>query len=142
MVRVRPLDIDDAEAVAMLDRADAQRVGREEIADRGAVSFYARSGHTFVAEDATGLQGFVFAHAVWDGRRPTVTLQALASDDATVRAALLEAVTKSAYDSAVYDLVARCPDADEALAHLLETEGWRTEPTRLLRRTLGSRGAP
>lgn len=141
MVRIRPLQVDDADAVAELDRIDAARVGREPIADRGAMSFYARTGHAFVAEDASRLRGFVFAQAIWDGRRPTVALQALATDDSGVRGALLEAVTKSAYDSAVYDLVARCPDGDEALTRLLETEGWIAEPVHLLRRTLGSRGA-
>lgn len=142
MVRVRPLQTDDGEAVAALDRAHAERIGREPVADRGALSFYARSGHAFVAEDPDGLRGFVLAQAVWDGRRPTVQLQILASDgDAAVRSALLEAVTKSAYDAAVYDLVARAPEGEPATAELLAAEGWQAEPVRLMRRTLGSRSA-
>lgn len=141
MVRVRPLETDDADAVRALDRADADRTGREPVADRGALSFYARSGHAFVAENEQGLLGFVLAQAVWDGRRPTVQLQVLATDGhAAARAALLEALTKSAYDAAVYDLVARSPAADAALSDLLESEGWQREPVTLFRRTLGSRG--
>lgn len=141
MVRVRPLQTDDGDAVEALDRRHAERIGREPVADRGALSFYARSGHAFVAEDATGVRGFALAQAVWDGRRPTVQLQVLASDgDAAVHAALLEAVTKSAYDAAVYDLIARAPDGEPATAELLEAQGWRFEAVRLMRRTLGSRG--
>jgi len=81
---------------------------------------------------------------VWDGRRPTVRLQALAvtdDGDREARAALLEAVTKSAYDAAVYDLVATIPEGDPEALRLLADEGWRPEPVRAFRRTLGSRGA-
>lgn len=143
MVRVRPLDVDDGEAIADLDAAYAGRTGQESVATRGALSFYARTGHAFVAEDASGARGFALAQAVWDGTQPTVRLQTLATDegDGEARAALLEAVTKSAYDAAVYDLVVRAPHADSGLAELLAHEGWRTEQASLLRRTLGSRGA-
>jgi hypothetical protein len=143
MVRVRPLEVDDGDAPAALDAHHAARAGHEPVATRGALSFYARSGHAFVAEDGEGVRGFAFAQAVWDGTRPTVQLQTLATEaaDAEARAALLEAVTKSAYDAAVYDLVARAPHGDPALHELLEREGWRAEPVSLLRRTLGSRGA-
>jgi hypothetical protein len=143
MVRVRPLEVDDGEAVAAIDVDHAARVGHDPVATRGALSFYARTGHAFVVEDGQGTRGFALAQAVWDGTRPTVQLQVLATGeaDAEARSALLDAVTKSAYDAAVYDLVARAPDGDPALHALLEREGWRTEPVALLRRTLGSRGA-
>lgn len=142
MVRVRPLDVDDADAIQRIDRVHADRIAREPVATRGALSFYARSGHAFVAEDAGGLRGFALAQAVWDGTRPTVQLHTLATDDgdSDARAALLEAVTKSAYDAAVYDLVARAPSAEPALLELLTREGWSEEPVTLVRRTLGSRG--
>ena len=143
MVRVRPLDVDDAASIEAVDRDHAARLGRDPVATRGALSFYARTGHAFVAEDDGGLRGFALAQAVWDGTRPTVQLQTLATaeGDAAAREALLEAVTKSAYDAAVYDLVARAPEADPRLAELLDREGWSREPVALLRRTLGSRGA-
>ncbi len=143
MVRVRPLEVDDGAALAAIDVDHAGRAGHDPVATRGALSFYARTGHAFVVEDAEGVRGFALAQAVWDGTRPTVQLQTLATDaaDPEARAALLEAVTKSAYDAAVYDLVARAPHGDPALHELLEREGWRAEPVALLRRTLGSRGA-
>jgi hypothetical protein len=143
MVRVRPLEVDDGDALAAIDAAYAGRSGDEPVATRGALSFYARTGHAFVAEDANGTRGFALAQAVWDGTRPTVQLRTLATEaaDAEARAALLEAVTKSAYDAAVYDLVARAPLGDPALDELLRREGWRAEPVASLRRTLGSRGA-
>lgn len=144
MVRVRPIDVDDLAALAPIDAAAAARAGRETAVTRGSLSFYARSGHAFVAEDATGVRGFALAQAVWDGRRPTVRLQALAvadDGDRDARASLLEAVTKSAYDAAVYDLVATVPEGDPDALRLLADEGWRPEPVRAFRRTLGSRGA-
>lgn len=121
---------------------------------RGATSFFARTGHAFVAEEHGTPRGVALAQAVWDGTRPTVrigTLTAVArdADDADperpsqvdVRAALLEAVTKSAYDAAVYDLAIEAPEDDQELHALLQREGWATDPVRLHRRTLGSRGA-
>lgn len=144
MVRVRPIDVDDLAALEPIDAAAAARAEREPALTRGSLSFYARSGHAFVAEGASGARGFALAQAVWDGRRPTVRLQTLAvSDDGDreARAALLEAVTKSAYDAAVYDLSAMVPEGDLEVQRLLADEGWRPEPVRAFGRTLGSRGA-
>jgi hypothetical protein len=141
---VRPIDVDDLAALEPIDAATAARSGREPTVTRGSLSFYARSGHAFVAEDASDTRGFALAQAVWDGRRPTVRLQALvvADDgDREARAALLEAVTKSAYDAAVYDLVAVVPEGDPEAQRLLADQGWRPEHVRAFRRTLGSRGA-
>lgn len=143
MVRVRPIDVDDLALLEPIDAAAAARADGEPVLTRGSLSFYARSGHAFVAESASGARGFALAQAVWDGRRPTVRLQALAvaADDREARAALLEAVTKSAYDAAVYDLVAEVPEGDDEAQRLLTDAGWRPEPMRAFRRTLGSRGA-
>lgn len=144
MVRVRPIDVDDLAALERIDAAAAARADREPVLTRGSLSFYARTGHAFVAEGAGGVRGFALAQAVWDGRRPTVRLQALAvadDGDDEARAALLEAVTKSAYDAAVYDLVAAVPEGDPEALRLLADQGWRSEPVRAFRRTLGSRGA-
>ena len=143
MVRVRPIDVEDLDLLEPIDAAAAARADAEPALTRGSVSFYGRTGHAFVAEGASGVRGFALAQAVWDGRRPTVRLQTLAvadDGDCEARAALLEAVTKSAYDAAVYDLVAEVPGADDEAQRLLAAEGWRREPVRTFRRTLGSRG--
>ncbi|GHF57137.1 hypothetical protein HNQ07_003748 [Deinococcus metalli] len=72
-----------------------------------ALKFYERSEHSFVAEDDSGLRGFVFAQHVWQGDRPIVLIRtvSLAPDapDGTA-GGLFQAVVKSAYDSAVYEL--------------------------------------
>ena len=144
MVRVRPLDVDDLERLAPIDAAAAARAGGAPALTPGGMAFYARTGHAFVAETGDAPRGFCLAQAIWDGRRPTLRLATLAVADAAdgeAREALLEAVTKSAYDAAVYDLVAELPEGDEAAHRLLAREGWSPEPVRLFRRTLGSRGA-
>lgn len=143
MVRVRPLESNDLEHLSALLSNAAERAGEESLLTRGAVSFYSRSGHAFVVEDDAGVRGFALAQAVWNGVRPTVRLQTVRvadEGDDTARAALLEAVTKSAYDAAVYDLVATVPEQDDRLNALLEVHGWSSEPVRAWRRTLGSRG--
>jgi hypothetical protein len=141
---VRPLAADDLAALGPIDRTAAARVGSEALLTPGGTSFYARTGHAFVVETDEGPRGFCLAQAVWDGRRPTLRLAALRvahEGDGEARAALLEAVTKSAYDAAVYDLVAELPEGDVAAQDLLRREGWEPEPVRPFRRTLGSRGA-
>src|SRR6478672_1531795 len=40
-----------------------------------ALKFYERSEHSFVAEDDTGLHGFVQAQHVWQGDRPIVLVR-------------------------------------------------------------------
>ena len=144
MVHARPLNIEDGPLLSGIDAAAAERSGQEPMLNAGSLSFYARSGHAFVAIRDDEPCGFALAQAVWDGHRPTVRVRplaiaAVADDDA--RDALLEAVTKSAYDAAVYDLVAEADESDMRLQSRLEREGWRPDPIRAFRRTLGSRGA-
>lgn len=144
MVHARPIEDEDGEALGGIDLAASERAGQEPMLSAGALSFYARSGHAFVAIRDGRPCGFALAQAVWDGRRPTLRLRPLAVADAAddeARAALLEAVTKSAYDAAVYDLVADAAEGDLRTQSILEREGWRPEPVRSFRRTLGSRGA-
>ncbi len=139
-VRIRPLEPTDHEPLKPLDAA----LGGPVRLTRAAASFYARSGHAFVAEGEGGPCGLALAQAVWDGTRGTlriVRLGAVPPDAAAVRAALLDAVTKSAYDAAVYDLTIEAPENDVDLLDLLSRERWRPDPVRVLRRTLGSRGA-
>lgn len=143
VVHARPFQEDDGEALRAVDDAASERRGGEPVLTAGALSFYARSGHAFVAIRDGAPCGFALAQAVWDGRRATLRSRpfVLADDaDDEARAALLEAVTKSAYDAAVYHLVAESAEGDVRTRSLLEREGWRPEPVRTYRRTLGSGG--
>ena len=79
-----------------------------------ALKFYERSEHSFVAERGGEVQGFVLAQSVWQGDRPAVFVRSLlvgpqAPSPDELRAALLHAVVKSAYDSAVYEVHFLCP---------------------------------
>jgi hypothetical protein len=72
-----------------------------------ALKFYERSEHSFVAEDDGGLRGFALGQHVWQGDRPIVLIRtvslALDAPEGTADG-LFQAVIKSAYDSAVYEL--------------------------------------
>ncbi len=143
-----PLTPEDQEALEPLDRDYAAAYGLGTVVTKSSVSFYVRSGHAFVAVRAGETVGFVFAQAVWNGTRPTVYVNRLAVIDAAdtphneVREALLEAVTKSAYDAAVYDLQVQVPEADDGAAQALAAKSYALEPERVYRRVLGSRGQP
>lgn len=139
----RPLDPDDLEGLEPIDRAYAERFGLEPALTRGSAVFFARAGHAFAAYRDGRPAGFALAQAVWDGTRPTLLLGRLAvrdDDDREAREALLESVTKSAYDAAVYDLAVDLPKADAVGAAALETKSYREAPLRRFVRILGSRG--
>jgi len=141
----RPLSADDQELLEPLDAAYAAHFGLEPVLSRSSVSFYVRTGHAFVAVRGGEAVGFALAQAVWNGTRPTVYLNRLAVPDAGLgdmgaREALLEAVTKSAYDAAVYDLEVQVPEADGGAAQALATKQYALTPARVYRRVLGSRG--
>ena len=140
--RVRPLTVDDLDDLAALDAAYAERLDLASLMTLASANFHARSGHSFVAEDDRGVHGFVLAHAVWNGVRPVVraTRLAVAAGAPDARAALIETLTKSAYDAAVYDLEIEVPDGDVDLRTALEAEQYRPAPSVLYRRVLGSRG--
>lgn len=139
----RPLTLDDEAVLVPIDAAYAARVGLEPVLTPGSVSFYARSDHSFVAVAVDRVTGFAVAHAVWNGTRPVVQVSRLAvaeaADDAS-REALLEALTKSAYDSAVYDLQVQHPQKDEAGLKALQTKNYKAADSALFERRLGSRG--
>lgn len=140
----RPLDPDDLAALEPIDRAYAARHGLEPALTRGSAGFYARAGHAFTALRDGEAVGFALAQAVWDGRRPTLLLGRLAvleEGDREARGALLEAVTKSAYDAAVYDLAVDLPSGDDDGAAALAAKSYREAPQRRFVRVLGSRGA-
>lgn len=72
-----------------------------------ALKFYARSEHSFLADDEGQLCGFVLAQSVWQGDKPIVLIRTvvLAPGSAPdIRHGLLHACVKSAYDCAVYEL--------------------------------------
>jgi len=138
---LRPVAVDDLAALAPLDAAYAREMGVEPAVEAASLGFFARTGHAFVAEAGGRPQGVVLAQAVWDGVRPTVRVARLIGSP-EARRALAEAVVKSAYDAAVYDLAAEVPAADEALAALLAAGSWHERPTRRFERALGSRANP
>lgn len=136
---LRPVAVDDLDALRTLDADYAREHGVEVVVSAASLAFYARAGHAFAAVRGPALVGGALAHAVWDGDRPRVRLVRLVGE-AQARPTLLEAVVKSAYDAAVYDLVAEVPAADAALAGLL-AGGWRECAVRRFERALGSRAA-
>lgn len=144
---VRPVETLDAAALGPLDADYAARHALETHVTEGSVSYFARTGHAFVAVGTQGPLGFALAQAVWDGARPTLRLNRLAVDAHAeagdeVREALLEAVTKSAYDAAVYRLVAEVPEADAPACEALRRHAWCERPLRAFARRLGSEGTP
>lgn len=88
-----------------------------------ALRFFARSEHSFVAEEAGRLLGFILAQPVWQGDRPTVLVVALTLEPGAapeVARGLLHATVKSAYDSAVYEVHLTVTPALEAAARAEE----------------------
>lgn len=161
-LRARPLERDDLAALEPLDRGYAERFDVEPVTGAASLSLYARSGHSFVVERGARIVGFVLAQAVWTGARPVVRLARLAvpaevavdaadaadaageagepAEGGEARRLLVEALTKSAYDAAVYDLEAVVPDPDRELHAALEGFDYRPRPARVYTRVLGSRG--
>lgn len=141
-VALRPVDVDDLDAFAPLDAAYAATHGLAPAVTRASLAFYARSGHSFAAGSVAAPRGFALAHAVWDGARPTVTVARVVAvdDDPLVLHALVEAVVKSAYDAAVYDLTIDLPAGDGAGRAALDAP-WRERPVRRFERVLGTRAA-
>lgn len=139
----RPLTIEDGAALRDIDQQSALRYGLEPALTQGSLSFYARTGHAFVAVCDDCPRGFVLAQAIWNGTRPTVVatrLAVLTDPDDEARAALLAALTKSAYDAAVYDLQVQLSRLDKRTAQVLISQQYRDLPLSLYGRVLGSRG--
>lgn len=144
VTHARPLDIDDAEPLAAIDRVYARAHGLEPRASEASLRFFARGGHAFVAEGGSGVLGFVLAQPVFDGERPTLWATRLASvppGDEGVLRALLKALTKSAYDAGIYDVRVELPRADAAGAAALAAEDYGPAPAAVYLRHLGSRAA-
>ena len=144
-ITVRPPVEADLTALLGIDSAYAQLHGLERVITEGALRFFGRTEHSFVAEvlgdESAGPVGFVMAQAVWSGERPQVLVARIATDGSSTAAApLVKALVKSAYDSGVYDLLARTPAADAGLRTLLEEESFFEDRLVQYVRILGSRG--
>ncbi len=141
---VRALEGGDAEPLQELDARYSSRLKIEPTASQAAANFHSRTGHSFVAVDRDGrAHGFVLAHALWTGGRPTVRVERLAAGepgDSAVLQALAAALVKSAYDAGVYDLIAELPEGDSDAAAALGETMFTPARAVLYTRTLGSRG--
>lgn len=148
-ILARALELDDLELLVEIDAHYAAQVGLEPVITRASLNFYVRSGHAFVSlagETMTELQitGFVLAQSVWNGQRPVVQVGRLAladTADETSRQVLLEAITKSAYDAAVYELRVLHASADTKGKNALATNEYRQLDLEVYGRTLGKRGS-
>jgi Protein of unknown function (DUF1999) len=135
--------LDDANFDALPDR---ERNGRLRTS-LAALRFYARSEHSFVAvspesidpDAPSNVYGFILAQSVWMGDKPIVWVSnARVHPDAPsgCLAGLLHAVTKSAYDSAVYEMHLA---VDKNLEHFAHKEGYKDIGAKHMVRFLGSR---
>ncbi|GGJ41272.1 DUF1999 domain-containing protein [Deinococcus roseus] len=98
--------------------------------------FFERTEHSFVAEAEDVLYGAVFAQSVWHGDKPTVWISRILLHPAApsdTLAGLLKACSKSAYDTAIYE-VHTCLTPEQAAA----AEGFRSQGIYAVRH-LGSR---
>ncbi len=134
---VRPLTQEDGPRLAAFE-ARWLPEGRTPRTGPAALRFFARSGHSFVAE-AEGIRGFVLAQALWQGDRATVLATRLLADGPEAYRALLAALEKSAYDAAAYE-VALLADPESPLAEAARSLDFVPGP-RLYLRVLGSRPA-
>ena len=111
--------------------------------------FYARSEHSFVCIESaladpfepTSVLGFVLAQSVWMGDKAMVWTSSLRlhhDAPAAVLPGLLHAVTKSAYDGAVYEIHLA---ADKHLQPFADREGYVDLGAKHLVRLLGTRSA-
>ncbi len=107
----------------------------------GAVRHFARTGHSFLAEEGETPLGFALAQAVWQGEATTVLVTRLEGRGQEVLEGLLQAVVKSAYDAGVYEVALHLDPAREELAEALKAQGFAIGPLVLAVRILGSRGA-
>lgn len=143
-LRIRPITTEDHQQLLNIDTHYTQQAQLELVVTMASVRFFERSGHSFIAESDEGVHGFVLAQSVWNGQKPTVLVSRVALLDVTddvVRGALLEAVTKSAYDAAVYDLLLLQSAHDARADAVLTDKQFSLLDVRLYGRVLGSRAA-
>jgi hypothetical protein len=138
----RPLNAADLESLAGLEARYLERHGGAPLVSAASLRFYQRSGHAFVAERAGLALGFALGRTGWDGASATVSVERIAVDVGAPEAldALIAAVTKSAYDAGVYRIELRIPAGDGVTLERAQVSDYRSSTTRLMTRTLGSRG--
>lgn len=135
------LSIEDLDGLKLIDKDYSDKYGLEPVVSQRSLNFYSRSGHSFASLDSSRYSGFIFAHAIWNGAKAVMQVSRLVVEEnnTVVAKALIEAVVKSAYDAAVYDLQVIQPNKDDlGLNAFLEKEFQIDEMTFLTRR-LGSR---
>lgn len=140
---VRAINQDDFEALEQIDKTYAEFFELEPMLTLGSLNFYARTGHGFASLVENEFTGFVLAQSVWNGFRPVLQLNRLAvkeQNDSVSRSALLDALTKSGYDAAVYDLQLLLPSQDQTVIDMAKEKQYHEVATTVLTRTLGSRG--
>jgi len=140
-ILTRLITVDDLEALKLLDKAYYDSYGLEPMVNLRSLNFYSRSGHSFASLDSDRFSGFVFAHAIWNGTKAVlqVSRMALIEDNEAVAKALIEAIVKSAYDAAVYDLQVIQPNNDIKGLKAFVDNGFLVNETSLLTRKLGSK---
>ena len=141
-ILIRALSPEDEHELISLDKTYAAAHKLEPVLSRASLNFYGRTGHSFASLKANSHTGFVLAQSIWNGQRPVVLIArlAVAAEDESSRTALIEAVTKSAYDAAVYDLLVLQPASDSAGASSFKHSDYRETSVQLFERILGSRG--
>ncbi len=109
---------------------------------RATLSFFARSGHSFAAEEEGAVRGFALAQAVWQGDRATVLATRIAADSYEVYRGLLRVLLKSAYDANAYEVALLFdPQARSRLGRAAADAGFSSTDLSLFSRVLGSRGS-
>ncbi|MEM6428179.1 MAG: DUF1999 family protein [Deinococcota bacterium] len=142
----RALSQEGEAALLAIDQAHVSQFGGEVLVQRSSLSFFERTGHAFTAFNDDQVVGFVVAQAIFNGTRPTVFVSRLAVHYEDTEVAdqalelLVETVTKSAYDAAVYDLLWHVPARDEKLQRVLAKNQYDKCETYVYERVLGSRG--
>lgn len=106
----------------------------------GAVRHFARTGHSFLAEEGEAPVGFALAQAVWQGEATTVLVTRIEGTSQAVLEGLLAAVVKSAYDAGIYEVALHLDPNRRELAEALKAQGFAVGPLVLAVRVLGSRG--
>ena len=132
-MRFRPFTEED------LDRLN--RLAGKRPVSLGALRFFARTGHSFLAEEGEEPMGFALAQAVWQGEATTVLVTRIEGRSVEALRGLLRAVVKIAYDAGVYEVALHLDPERKELEEALKAEGFALGPLVLAVRVLGSRGA-
>ncbi len=90
----------------------------------GAVRYFARTGHSFLAEEGEEARGFILAQAVWQGEGVMLWVSRLEAQDEATLKGLLRALLKSGKDTGVHRVALGLDPEDGRLKALLEEEGF------------------